>query len=270
MEDEMKYVFACCTDRGTGRKNNQDSLLIKQAVYGKEQILLAMVCDGMGGLKRGEVASAALVRSFSEWFEQKLPSLLHTSLTEAKLFRSWGMLLQTMDRRIEAYGQRHDVALGTTVTAMLFARKAYYIMHVGDSRVYEVRRGIRQLTRDQTLVQQEVECGLLTRDEAERDARRNVLLQCVGASGEVSPMCRKGTLRKDTVYMLCCDGFRHMVSEKEMRKGLRPSRMKEERMMERQLAGLVRMNQDRGEQDDISVIAVRTYKERKGCWKQGQ
>ncbi len=97
-----------------------------------------------------------------------------------------------------------------------------------------------------------------------------MLLQCVGASGEVSPMCRKGTLRKDTVYMLCCDGFRHMVSEKEMRKGLRPSRMKEERMMERQLAGLVRMNQDRGEQDDISVIAVRTYKERKGCWKQGQ
>lgn len=266
----MNYVFACCTDRGTGRRHNQDSLLVKQAVYKKEQVLLAMVCDGMGGLKRGEVASAALVRSFSEWFEQKLPQLLKPSLDEAELFRSWDMLLQEMDRRIEAYGQRRHFQLGTTVTAMLFAGKAYYIMHVGDSRAYEVRRGIRQLTRDQTLVQQEVECGLLTRDEAEKDVRRNVLLQCVGASGKVKPACKKGTLHRDTVYMLCCDGFRHMVSEKEMWKGLRPSMMKEKRMMEKRLADLIRMNQDRGEQDDISVIAVRTCRERTGCWKQGQ
>lgn len=266
----MKYVFACCTDRGTGRKNNQDSLLLKQAVSGREQILLAMVCDGMGGLKRGEVASAALIRSFSGWFEEKLPGLLRPSLKEQELFRSWDMLLQNMNKKIELYGKSRHFQLGTTVTAMLFAGKAYYIMHVGDSRAYEIRRGIRQLTSDQTLIQREVECGLLTQAEAAKDARRNVLLQCVGASGEVRPVYRKGTLRRDTVYMLCCDGFRHVVREKEMWRGLRPSMMKEEKMMEKRLAELVKLNKIRGEQDDISVIAVRTCKERAGCWKQGQ
>lgn len=266
----MRYVFACCTDRGTGRKNNQDSLLLKQAVHGKEQILLAMVCDGMGGLKRGELASAALTRSFSGWFEEKLPELLKSSLKEQELFRSWDMVLQNMNKKIEIYGKDHHFQLGTTVTAMLFAGKAYYIMHVGDSRAYEVGRGIRQLTRDQTLVQQEVDRGFLTRAEAAKDARRNVLLQCVGASGEVRPAYRKGMIHSDTVYMLCCDGFRHVISEKEMWSGLRPSMMKEEKVMEKRLAELVKLNKDRGEQDDISVIAVRTCEERAGCWKRGQ
>lgn len=254
----MKYVFACCTDRGTGRKNNQDSLLLKQAVCQDKQILLAMVCDGMGGLKRGEVASAAVVRSFSEWFETGLPELLKSPVRETEILHSWDRLLQNVNRKIEAYGKRCHFQLGTTVTAMLFAEKEYYVLHVGDSRIYEIRRRIRQLTRDQTLVQREVECGLLTRDEAERDERRNVLLQCVGASEEVRPVCKKGVLHKDTVYMLCCDGFRHMISEKEMQKRLRPSVMKKEMEMERRLTDLIRLNRDRGERDDISVIAVRT------------
>lgn len=254
----MKYVFACCTDRGTGRKNNQDSLLLKQAVCRDEQILLAMVCDGMGGLKRGEVASAAVVCSFSKWFENRLPEILENPVREREILHSWNNLLQDMNRKIEAYGKRHHFQLGTTVTAMLFVGKTYYVIHVGDSRAYEIRRGVRQLTRDQTLVQQEVECGLLTQDEAEKDERRNVLLQCVGASEGVRPVCKKGVLFKDAVYMLCCDGFRHMVSEKEIWKGLRPSAMKKEKIMERRLADLVRLNRNRGEQDDISVIAVRT------------
>lgn len=238
----MRYVFACCTERGTGRKKNQDSLLLKHAVWGEEQVLLAMVCDGMGGLMRGEVASAALIRSFSGWFEQRLPGLLRLPSADQELFRSWERLLQDMNRRIGLYGERHHFQIGTTATAMLFAGKAYYIMHVGDSRAYEIGKNIRQLTQDQTLVQQEVEYGFLTRAEAAGDTRRNVLLQCVGASKHVRPVCKKGRLRRNTVYMLCCDGFRHMIDRREIKKGLCPSVMKEEGVMEKRLKELIRLN----------------------------
>lgn len=255
----MKYVFACCTDKGAGRKRNQDALLVKQAVCKKERFLLAVVCDGMGGLRKGEVASTTLIHAFSEWFEQELPHLLLLSCMETELYRSWNRLLQSMNRDIAFYGDRNHFQLGTTVTALLFTEKKYYMVHVGDSRAYEIGKSIRQLTVDQTVVQQEVERGILTQAEARKDGRRNVLLQCVGASAEVVPVFRRGEIHKNMVYMLCCDGFWHEVSEKEIRRALRPSILKDETLVTKQLNRLVRLNKIRGEQDDISVIAVRTF-----------
>ncbi|MFG6333849.1 MAG: serine/threonine-protein phosphatase [Lachnospiraceae bacterium] len=253
----MHYLFACCTDAGKRKGPNQDSLLFKEASCKGERVALAAVCDGMGGLWKGELASASMVRAFSGWFERSLPGILSLPSMENALLRSWDRLLADMNERLEACGSRKRSPMGTTATAMLFARGGYYIAHVGDCRAYEIGGQIRQLTKDQTLVQREVENGRLTREEAERDARRNVLLQCVGASGELCPAYERGTVREDAVYVLCCDGFRHHVREPEMLETLAPRVMNGEKAMKRQLAALVALNQKRGEQDNISVLAVR-------------
>lgn len=255
----MKYLTAYDTNVGKRKKTNQDSLLIERAFYNGEQILFTVICDGMGGLEKGEVASASVILQFSKWFEKEFPAFLQEKDREHLIFNSWNLLLQNINKKIEEYGRNKKIQLGTTATAILFLDKEYYIAHVGDCRVYELSENIVQLTKDQTLVAQEVEKGLLTEEEAKKDSRRSVLLQCIGASEFVQISYIRGKVKKDAVYLLCCDGFRHEISKKEMYQHFRPRKMKTEEKIRKTCKALVELNMKRGEQDNISVIAVKTW-----------
>lgn len=255
----MKYLLSAGTDIGLKKKENQDSVLVKRAICNDEQVVLAVMCDGMGGLKKGEIASASLVNAFRLWFEKQLPDILRSASIEKELLFSWDSLIRKMNHKICAYGTEHRLQLGSTVTAMLFWQEEYYLVHVGDSRAYELKERIVQLTKDQTLVQREVDEGLLAKEAAEKDPRRNVLLQCIGVLGEVKPVYIKGTIQKDAVYLLCCDGFRHELDAAEIYRAFDPKLMRNEEMLQQAAKQTIQMNKDRGEQDNISVIAIRTW-----------
>lgn len=255
----MKYLLACATDTGIKKSTNQDSVLIKRAISEGKQIVLAVMCDGMGGLKKGEVASASLANAFSKWFEERLPGFLALADAESEILRSWNQMILSMNEKIREYGRRGGLQLGTTLTAVLFLEKEYYVVHVGDSRAYEITEQIYQLTKDQTLVQREVDQGKLTVQEAMNDVRRSVLLQCIGVAPEVEPVYAKGDIASDAVYLICCDGFRHVISSQEMKQMLNPKLMTSETVMERTLEQMIELNKKRGEQDNISAIAIRTW-----------
>lgn len=213
----------------------------------------------MGGLEKGELASASLVKAFSKWFEQELPIIFSSQNREAQLLNSWDHLIKEMNYKIGIYGIDKKIRLGSTLTAILFLSEEYYIAHVGDSRVYELHEYTIQLTKDQTLVQREVDEGILTLEEAEKDRRRSILLQCVGSTDEVIPVYLKGKTEKDAVYVLCSDGFCHMIDENEIYHNLKPEIMQEEKDMESNIRKLIQMIKERGEQDNISAIAIRTW-----------
>lgn len=255
----MKYLLAAATDVGLRKETNQDSVLIKRALCDEKQIVFAVVCDGMGGLEKGELASASLVKAFSKWFEQELPIIFSSQNREAQLLNSWDHLIKEMNYKIGIYGIDKKIRLGSTLTAILFLSEEYYIAHVGDSRVYELHEYTIQLTKDQTLVQREVDEGILTLEEAEKDRRRSILLQCVGSTDEVIPVYLKGKTEKDAVYVLCSDGFCHMIDENEIYHNLKPEIMQEEKDMESNIRKLIQMIKERGEQDNISAIAIRTW-----------
>lgn len=255
----MKYLLAAATDVGLRKETNQDSVLIKRALCDEKQIVFAVVCDGMGGLEKGELASASLVKAFSKWFEQELPIIFSSQNREAQLLNSWDHLIKEMNYKIGIYGIDKKIRLGSTLTAILFLSEEYYIAHVGDSRVYELHEYTIQLTKDQTLVQREVDEGILTLEEAEKDMRRSILLQCVGSTDEVIPVYLKGKTEKDAVYVLCSDGFCHMIDENEIYHNLKPEIMQEEKDMESNIRKLIQMIKERGEQDNISAIAIRTW-----------
>lgn len=255
----MKYLLSAKTDVGIRKKENQDSVLVKRGIYGEEQIVLAVMCDGMGGLKKGEIASASLIRAFGGWFEKELPEILQSPSIENQLIFSWDQLIRRMNRKIREYGKKNGMQLGTTVTAMLFWEQEYYIAHVGDSRAYEIREEILQLTKDQTLVQREVEQGILDKSSAEKDPRRSVLLQCVGVMETVDPVYVKGRIKKDSVYLLCCDGFRHEITPGEIAQAFSPQRMRDEKVMDQTSEEMIAINKNRGESDNISVIVIRTW-----------
>lgn len=254
-ERRMTYEWVYITDKGGKRRINQDSVLLKKALWGGEEIALAVLCDGMGGLERGELASASAVRAFSRWFTEELPGLGFHPLGEQELFSSWDRLLGRLNEKIGAYGQRQSLSLGTTVTAVLFWRGRYYTAHVGDCRLYEVTDRIFLLTKDQTLVQREVDLGDLTPEEAKKEAKSHVLLQCVGASKEVAPAYGTGRIRKCACYLLCCDGFWRMVSDQELSGALALGKKNPARLR-RKLKEIICKNRARGEQDNISVVGI--------------
>jgi serine/threonine protein phosphatase PrpC len=254
----MKYLWTALTDIG-GRKTNQDSLLVKRAICNDRQILLTVLCDGMGGFQKGEVASASLIRAFSRWFESEFREMTESGFQEQPMLLSLDSLIRTMNRKIMEYGRNQGIKLGTTLTAMIFVDETYYIAHVGDSRVYELTDRTYQLTKDQTLVQREVDQKILTPEQALNDPRRSILLQCVGAAEEIEPVYVKGTICKDAVYILCCDGFRHVINTREIYQILNPEEIISEEVLEQRCRQLIDLNKARGEQDNISVIAIRTW-----------
>lgn len=253
----MNYKIVAHTDVGIKKDTNQDSVLMKvaQTEYGK--VVLSAICDGMGGLAKGELASATLIRLLSKWFENDFPALLYQGLSIDVLQKSWNQLIYQANSKISAYGKTLHLSMGTTIVVLLIVDNVYYIGNVGDSRVYCIREELKQITKDQTFVQREIDMGRMTYEEARRDSRRNVLLQCVGASEVIEPDYYTGTVEPGTMFMLCSDGFRHVITSEELYEYLTPFKVLNEDMMKESLVYLTELNKYRQEADNISAALVR-------------
>lgn len=255
----MDYLVSASTDIGIKKNTNQDSLAIKVAETSIGKVTFALVCDGMGGLQHGEIASANLILAFSNWFDNDLPRLIERGLDNDKVSQEWDWIIQRENKRILLYGKQIGIRLGTTIAAALFTDSRYYILNVGDSRVYEIKESVTQLTQDQTVVENEFRQGRLTREQADRDPRRNILLQCVGAIQNVYPEMIYGETKKDAVYMLCSDGFRHVISNDEIYQYLNPEVLISKEIMKQYGDYLIELNKSRMEEDNITVSLIRTF-----------
>lgn len=257
----MKYLTATYTDVGTRKKTNQDSMLVMQAETARGDILFASVCDGMGGLSKGEVASAAMIHALAAWFEEELPVLLAEAgdepVEEEKLWGQWSSMIDRTNRSLESYGRNIHSSLGTTAVALLIVGEEYYTLNVGDSRVYLLADNIYQLTKDQTYVQREMDEGRMTYEQSLIDPQRSVLLQCIGASPFVRPVFSHGDTAAGHVFMLCCDGFRHVITPEEFYQAFHPAQMTDEDIMKQRLAYMTRLNMERREDDNISAILIK-------------
>lgn len=227
----MQFQVSGYSHVGLVKEVNQDSFMAKVAATPLGDVAIVAVADGMGGLLKGELASATVVRRLSLWFEERLPLLLETMGASVEGFEQavegqWNGLVQDLNLEILRFGLSHSMNLGTTITALLAVGARYSILHVGDSRVYEITDSdISQLTEDQTFVKREIDAGRMTPEQASMHPQRNVLLQCVGSSKEVKPQIVHGMLKKDAVYLLCSDGFRHELPNNELQSSLTPKKL---------------------------------------------
>ncbi len=268
---KIHYMAAAKTDIGLVKQVNQDSLTVKVADTKLGEVSFAVICDGMGGLAKGELASAIVVRAFEKWFYEQLPLRLG-QLKEAILRKEWEQLIADCNSRIRQEGSQN---MGTTLTAMLLFAGHYYVIHVGDCRAYELTGEMFQLTQDQTYVAREVALGHMTKEQARTDSRRNVLLQCIGVKEAVEPQFLSGRLVPGACYLLCSDGFRHEVSKQEIREKIEEevweqvkSHNNQEGIMKgmnRALDRLISMSKSRGERDNISAILIQTMEEIQAC-----
>lgn len=255
----MNYIIAASTDIGNVKTTNQDSYGARVLTTPLGKMVFAVLCDGMGGLEKGEVASATVVNAFLRWADQRLPALCAEGLTDAAIREEWTHVVTEYNSKIQLYGKSLGVRLGTTATVILITDQRYFILNVGDSRAYEIQFNVRVLTKDQTVVAREVEQGLLTPEQARTDPRRSVLLQCIGASDAVYPDFFFGRTMKDAVYMLCSDGFRHEITPEEIFAYLQPAQMLSAEGMQANMDTLIAMVKQRQERDNITALTVRTF-----------
>lgn len=255
----MNFIVSANTDIGITKSTNQDSLSVKVINTPQGRMTFAILCDGMGGLEKGEVASASVIQAFNNWVNNSLPLLCDKPIEDSIIREQWNNIITEQNNTIKNYGAKQGVKLGTTAVIMLLTQTRYYVMNVGDSRAYELTDIIKQITNDQTFVAREVALGNMTEEQAMTDERRNVLLQCVGASDDVYPDMFFDTTKENAIYMLCSDGFRHEISSEEIFEKLQPAVLFDDATMSKNTTELIELNKMRKERDNISVVLVRTF-----------
>lgn len=251
----MHYIATADTDIGITKDTNQDSLLIKHGRYDGGEIIMAVVCDGMGGLAKGEVASATVIKRFDKWFDEELPfELEHPDMNV--IGAKWSHILKELNVLILKYGDTLQMSMGTTFTGVLFIGNQFVVAHIGDSRLYKIDSNVIQLTEDHTYVAREINMGRMTPEQAKSDNRRNMLLQCVGASESIEPQIFTERISVGT-YMLCSDGFRHEITNQEIYKWLNPDKLTDKQAMHTNARYLIEQAKKRKENDNISVILIK-------------
>ncbi len=248
--------FAAHSNKGPLRETNQDACCVEVAQTRFGEVVMAVVCDGVGGLSQGELASSCVARRFARWFERDLPPLIdgmRSSFEPKAVEDAWKALLGSINRALYAYGVRSGGLLGTTVTAALSCDGDYVVGHVGDCRLYRVNdRGVRQITTDQTLVARQVANGILTPGEARTHPRRNVILQAVGASPSLYPLFYRGRCDANDLFVLCSDGAYRKAKESDLGSVFGNGTQSSSKLG-RACRALIARDLSRGETDNLTV-----------------
>jgi len=196
------------TDTGLKRSNNEDSFLCHP------DLALWAVADGMGGAASGEVASRIFVDTAFEVFSGiEATAAKEDSLIVQEIFR-------IANERIflSAKNNRQYHGMGCTAELLAFSGEDYLVGHVGDSRTYLFRDGdLKQLTRDHSLVQDQLDRGLITVEEAKNHALRNVILRAVGVEEALAVDFIRGGSFPGDFFLLCSDGLFTMVADSTIR-----------------------------------------------------
>ena len=244
----MNYKTVTATDQGKYREKNQDSLLVCEKKYLEKEVVLAVVCDGMGGLNYGEVASHMGVESCEKWF-YSFWSNKATMPTTEMVIKELATLIADINRKVFEYSLLSGEHMGTTLSAIMLFDNKYVIGHVGDSRIYGLKKGkLIQLTEDHSLVAKEVQAGVITEAGAKTDRRKHLLTRCIGLKEKVYPQLLCGEICEGNAFLVCSDGLWNRLDDQELQHAVSSNNIN--------LNQLIKNARSRNEKDNISVIAV--------------
>ncbi len=245
--NEDAYLVAALSDDGVVRKGCAETMVFEAAPT------FLVVADGVGGAASGDIASLmatdALLIDLRRQYER---GALDTVYQASRAMRSAVSGANYVINKYAAEHSRH-YGMATTVTLAIIFGKSLLLAQVGDSRAYLIRNGAtRQLTKDQSLVQQLVDAGELTETEAEQSDRRNVILQAIGFESVVSPDLYHEMLQTNDILVLCTDGLTTHVS---------PSEIAEIATTDSNIGAvcqrMVDLANERGGYDNITVVVAR-------------
>lgn len=239
----MKIVAK--TDKGRVRDSNQDAYAVGEF---PDEVAWAIVCDGMGGAAGGNIASALAVKVISDKInasyresmkDSSIINMLHSALTAANM-----EVYDMADANPDLNG------MGTTVVCAIVKNKKAFIAHAGDSRAYIYDGELKQVTTDHSVVQRLLDCGQITKEEAEHHPYKNRITRAIGVDKSIDIDFDEIDLDDDEVLILCTDGLSNYVSDDEMINEVQDG--KYYAFADR----LVRKANNNGGGDNITVVAI--------------
>ena len=249
-----KIDFAELTDTGRVREHNED------AIGSTPDIGLMVLADGMGGYNAGEVASGIAVqivtelatigasREESDEIDPHSGLMRQSIVLRDAVYRANKIIFQT------AQSQTHCEGMGTTIVACMFCDNKVSVAHVGDSRAYRMRGGeLEQISMDHSLLQELVDRGFYSEEEAQRSTNRNYVTRALGVEPTVEVEVHEHEVLPDDIYLLCSDGLSDMVEDDDIHLTISTFNASLEVVGQQ----LVDLANDHGGRDNISVMLAK-------------
>ena len=254
------------TDPGKVRGHNED------CVESRPELGVVVLADGMGGYNAGEVASGMATSSISAGLaESWTREILKKLDREAAQALSQSVLQEQVAKAnaaIYAAAQKdpHCAGMGTTLVVCLFYDNFLTVGHVGDSRLYRMRNDVlEQVTRDHSLLQEQIDSGLISKEDARSSHNKNLVTRAVGIDPEVDAEIHSYDVLEEDIFLLCSDGLNDMIEDEEIQMTLIALRSN----LELTAQQLVQAANDAGGRDNVSVMLVRVVKSfavERGFW----
>jgi protein phosphatase len=258
MNDSQILEIASCTDPGMVRSHNEDSIASDPANG------LVVLADGMGGYNAGEVASGMATTVITTEVQQLLAKVQPFDMDEetnapvaCRMIREQVLKANTSIYQA-AQSQPQYAGMGTTLVVCLFYDNKMAVGHLGDSRLYMLRDGkFSQVTRDHSLLQEQIDSGIITAEQAKHAQHKNLVTKALGIDPTVEPEVKEYATKPGDVYLLCSDGLCDMVDDEDV--GMTLQALGGNLKLAAQQ--LVQMANDNGGKDNVSVILVRVLRE---------
>ena len=244
----MTFEFHCATDTGRSRSNNEDSVAID------EWSSLVVLADGMGGYNAGEVASS-MATSFIKSELGRWLSEAAASATDTDVRRAMEICVDNANRAIfnSANSNPRYAGMGTTLVVGVFRETRLLLGHVGDSRCYRMRAGrLTQITHDHSLLQEQIDAGLITAEQAAFSANKNLVTRAVGVEDTVLLETHVHEVQPADLYLMCSDGLSDMLDDETIAQLLQRCELLPEAA-----TALIDAANDAGGKDNISVVLAR-------------
>ena len=244
----MKVSLVGNTNPGQVRKNNEDNYSIIP------ELNLVIVADGMGGHNAGEVASEVTVSTIKEYFKENFELIDH--LTPCELIKK-SIILANRKVYTRAQNNKAERGMGTTIVVMLLYKNKAFIGWVGDSRAYISRiengkRFMSQISQDHSLVQEQINDGLITQKDADRYNIKDMITKAVGFAEEVTPSCKTiKTIKKGDIFMACSDGYYRYFNPKQIADSF--SKVFYDNLVD----SMIESAYDAGGEDNITVATIK-------------
>lgn len=248
LNNGLKLAVYGISDVGLAREHNEDS------ISWDIDLGLIMLADGMGGHNAGEVASDMAVSAIHDALLDVLtPDMLAANVIKCEDAVRESVVYANEEIHEQAHARIECAGMGTTLVLALFHDNNITYAHVGDSRIYRIRNGeIKQITQDHSLVQEMVDNGYLSEEEAMLSTSRNLITRALGIAPEVEVDVTSDELDDEDIYILCSDGLSDMVNDADIRRIVTEYRPNLEKAAE----ALVNQANQNGGSDNISVILV--------------
>ena len=255
------------TDTGIVRAKNEDCIGFDSALG------LVVLADGMGGHRGGEIASAMTVDSIISNLQQKLPEISAGEVDEASGFSRESICIQ--DAVVEANQKVFQASesnpahkgMGTTIVVLQFYNNSFSLAHIGDSRCYRLRSGkFEQITKDHSLLQELIDRGFYTPEEARKSMNKNLVTRALGIDPVVMPDIQEDIVLKNDIYLLCSDGLTDLVEDEDIYLTINQFSAN----LEEAAKHLITKANRNGGKDNISVMLCRIeddFSTRKGWFK---